>query len=407
MAGTEDVNPPILIWARQTAGLSLQSAAKKLAISEDTLSLIECGKKLPSRAQVQKFSHVYRRSAIVFYLEKPPEQSKKAHDFRSRTLEYHSEQDARLNALLRDVKSRQAILKGLLEDEEEAEPRTFVASMSVEDGVQALVSSISATLGFTPGATHKKPEELFKALRKRSEAIGVFVILIGDLGSHHTAIDPEVFRGFAVADPIAPLVAINDRDAAIARPFTLLHELAHIWIGASGVSGLPQHATIDKTDEARIEQFCNDVAAACLLPSEVLAKYSPASSIEQARDLIRRVATKFGISEPMVAYNAQRANIITVPAYKKLCAEYAARWRAAKEAKKGKEEEDSRGPHPHIVKRSKLGDGIVDLVRRGINDRALSPTKAAKVLGLNPVAVEGFIQGTYLTQSKRSDAQEG
>ena len=175
MAGTEDVNPPILIWARQTAGLSLQSAAKKLGISEDTLSSFECGKKFPSRAQVQKFSH---------------------------TLEYHSEQDARLNALLRDVKSRQAIVKGLLEDEEEAEPRTFVASMSVEDGVQALVCGISATLGFTPGATHKNPEELFKALRKRSEAVGVFVILIGDLGSHHTAVDPEVFRGFAVADPI-------------------------------------------------------------------------------------------------------------------------------------------------------------------------------------------------------------
>src|SRR3546814_16138482 len=64
-----------------------------------------------------------------------------------------------------------------------------------------------------------------------------YVLLIGNLGSHHSAIDIDAFRGFALADPIAPFVVINDRDAKTAWSFTLLHEVAHLWIGATGVSG--------------------------------------------------------------------------------------------------------------------------------------------------------------------------
>src|SRR3546814_17037769 len=63
----------------------------------------------------------------------------------------------------------------------------------------------------------------------------------------------DAFRGFALADPIAPFVVINDRDAKTAWSFTLLHEVAHLWIGATGVSG--GHF------EGSTEQFCNDVAS--------------------------------------------------------------------------------------------------------------------------------------------------
>jgi hypothetical protein len=38
------------------------------------------------------------------------------------------------------------------------------------------------------------------------------------------------------SDPIAPLVFINGQDYPASKIFTLLHELAHIWIGLSGIS---------------------------------------------------------------------------------------------------------------------------------------------------------------------------
>ena len=84
----------------------------------------------------------------------------------------------------------------------------------------------------------------------------MFVLLKGDLGSHHTAIDVEVFRGLAIADDVAPFVVINDNDSRAARSFTLLHELTHILLGQSGFRGMRV--------EAEIEKFCDDVAAECV-----------------------------------------------------------------------------------------------------------------------------------------------
>ena len=86
-------------------------------------------------------------------------------------------------------------------------------------------------------------------LRAKVESAGVFVLLIGNLGSHHSALGLEAFRGFALADPIAPFIVINDQDAKAAWSFTLLHELAHLWVGATGVSG--------QFTEGQLERFYN------------------------------------------------------------------------------------------------------------------------------------------------------
>jgi hypothetical protein len=54
-------------------------------------------------------------------------------------------------------------------------------------------------------------DEAFGILRDHTEAAGVFVLLLGNLGSHHTNIDLETFRGFALADQEAPFLVINDQ----------------------------------------------------------------------------------------------------------------------------------------------------------------------------------------------------
>ena len=46
-----------------------------------------------------------------------------------------------------------------------------------------------------------------------------------------TAIPVEIFRGFAIADSIAPFVVVNDRDAKPAWSFTVFHEVSPLMAG--------------------------------------------------------------------------------------------------------------------------------------------------------------------------------
>ena len=150
------------------------------------------------------------------------------------------------------------MVRAILEDEEEIEPLTFVNSLDMAEGVPATMMSIQKTLrvDLAEFRAQDSAEKAFSLLRGRAEAAGIFVLLIGNLGSHHTAIDLDTFRGFALADPIAPFVIINDQDAKPAWSFTLLHEAAHLALGATGVSGV--------SADVEIERFCNDVAGEIL-----------------------------------------------------------------------------------------------------------------------------------------------
>ena len=141
----------------------------------------------------------------------------------------------------------------------------------------------------------------FLLLRKNAEAPGIFVLLKGDLGSHHTSIDVQMYRGFVIADDVAPLIVINDRDVKTAWSFTLLHELVHLLLGQTGISGAPA--------DTPIERFCNDVAGEfLLLPHELdsLGLHHVGADVVDASGRIRAFAQERHLSPAMVAYAAFR-----------------------------------------------------------------------------------------------------
>lgn len=388
MAG---INPEVLVWARETAGLSREKAAKALAIGgskvsgPEMLRRYEHGEKEASRTLIAKMAGVYRRPLLVFYLPSPPAQAERGEDFRTLPEELRIESKGPLDALVRDIYVRQDLVKNVLQDVEEAFLRDYVGSIGVEFEPSVVSEKIANLIGFDlyEFRRYGKPEEAFSYLRKLIEDIGTFVLLMGNLGSHHTNIPVEAFRGFALSDKIAPFIVINDMDAPPARSFTLLHEFTHILIGATGLSG--------SRAEQKIERYCNDVASLLLLPANELNKKDwHEESIDVLLQKISAFARSINVSGSLVAYRLFTAGVIQENTWSALSQKFRELWAAQKAAaKEGRD--GSSGPSYYVVRRHKLGGAIVNLVQRTMREGALTATKAGRVLGVKPANVYNLV----------------
>ncbi len=407
------INPEILVWARKTAGLTLQDAVSKVGIRDargvaaiDRLTALERGEERPTRPVLVKMAHHYRRPLLVFYLNAPPRRDDRGPDFRTLPVARSSETHALIDALVRNLQSRQNMVRAALEAEDEAEPLPFVGALLRSGDAVTGIESLRRVLRHKPEAArlsqraagalgqvfgdglnaarfYAQPtaEQAFRLLRSRTEDAGVFVLLKGDLGSHHTAIDVEVFRGLAIADDVAPFVVINDNDSRAAWSFTLLHELTHLLLGQTGFSGV--------NSVTEIEEFCNDVAAEWLLPARTLHEIE----IERGRDLVEQkhhigeFAREHNLSRTMVTYRLLRAHRIDRRTFERLQADFREQWRQLRDRHRARARMSEGGPSYYVVRRHRVGQGLLSFTRRMVDSGALSTTKAARILGVKPAQV--------------------
>ena len=144
-------------------------------------------------------------------------------------------------------------------------PVPFVGSAHLTNDVEATAATIRRALGFDIEERRQMPTwtDALRRFIEQADALGVLVMVSGVVGSNNRRkLDPQEFRGFALADRLAPLVFINGADTKAAQMFTLAHELAHIWLGQSAVSD----AQASQVPEHEVERWCNRVAAELLVP---------------------------------------------------------------------------------------------------------------------------------------------
>jgi Zn-dependent peptidase ImmA (M78 family) len=396
------INPAIMEWARETAGLSLEDAVAKLAIrpskkatAVERLQALERGHTEPTRTMIARMAKVYRRPLLTFYLTQPPAKGNRGQDFRTLPSDHSVIDDAVVDALIREVRVRQSIVLEVLVSEEESVEHAFVGSIRMQDGTAAALNRLHEVLdmGRAQYRAEATIDEAFKLLREHAERAGVYVILQGDLGSHHSTIGVETFRGFALADRIAPFIVINDHDSPAAWSFTLLHELVHIFLGETGVSGARA--------DTEVERFCDDAASAFLLPDQELValRISDQTDIGVAQREISEFARPRKLSHTMVAYRLLRAGAISYAYWRPLHAAFRQFWLNAQAQRRHWARQHEGGPSYYVVRRHRIGDALIDLTRRMLSSGALTTVKAAKVLAIKPQNV-----GTLLLGGTNTDA---
>jgi Zn-dependent peptidase ImmA (M78 family) len=386
------VNPQILVWARESAGFDVVTAAKKLDLADSkTSSAIEklhdyeSGQRAPSRPLLVRMANQYRRPLLTFYLSEPPRVGNRGEDFRTLTHAVEPSENALVDALVRNVRARQEIVKDALVSAQDREALNFVGSYEFSSGTEGLVERIQHSIGFDREEYRqfRSQAEAFNYLRTRVEDAGVFTLLLGNLGSHHTNLSTDVFRGFALSDEIAPFVVINDQDAKAAWSVTLLHEAAHLWLGETGISGGGY--------ERAVEKFCNEVASEILVPEvELRARfdYDALTDRDSSIEAIDFLAARWKVSSRLLAFRLLRESAINRQQFEQLGKFFFERWEARRTKQKAKSRGSEGGPSYYVLKRHRVGAALLDASERLLRSGELSTTRAATVLGVRALKVE-------------------
>ncbi len=279
---------PVLRWAAQRARLHNDDLATRF----NKWPLWLSGEAQPTLKQLEDFARLTHTAIGYFFLPQPPALALPVPDFRTLRDEVLAEPSSNLLDTLYLCQQRQdwyrdhARMHGL-------PTLPFVGSASVQQAPEAVAQGLRETLGLSAQARRQLPTwtDALRQLITKAEDAGVMVMVSSVVGSNsHRLLDVGEFRGFALADGLAPLIFLNGADSKAAQMFTLAHELAHVWLGATGVSD----TQAGKVPEQQTERWCNQVAAELLMPmAELRAAHQRNAPIAEE---IQRLAREFKVS---------------------------------------------------------------------------------------------------------------
>lgn len=285
---TVPASVPVLRWAAQRARLHGDDLAARFSKWPLWLS----GDAQPTMKQLEDFARLTHTPFGYFFLSQPPVLTLPVPDFRTLRDEVLAEPSSDMLDTLYLCQQRQdwyrdhARMHGL-------PALAFVGSASVQEAPVTVARRLRETLGLSAETRRQLPSwtDALRQLIAKAEEAGVLVMVSSVVGSNsHRKLDVGEFRGFALADGLAPLVFLNGADSKAAQMFTLAHELAHVWVGATGVSD----TQAGQLPEQRTERWCNQVAAELLMPlNELHAAHQRNAPIPEE---IQRLAREFKVS---------------------------------------------------------------------------------------------------------------
>lgn len=288
---TISLSPKVLQWARVRASLGVDQLAAMVGVEIDDVQAWESNGSLPPDV-AKNIADVTHTPLGFLYLSTPPDDKLPIHDFRTVGGGAIKAPTPDLLDTIYDAQRKQEWYREHL-IESGAEPLSFVGSVKKTDNPATVAKKINEAMGLSTSKRSKAAtkETALVMMIERVEECGLLVLRNSAVGIDHARrLSVGEFRGFALSDPYAPIVFLNSQDAKAAQLFTLAHEIAHIWLGLSGISNL----TKTYSDGPAVEKFCNAVAAEMLVPTEELIQKIDGITLTEYK--IGRLGTHFKVS---------------------------------------------------------------------------------------------------------------
>ena len=286
------IKPEMLRWARERSGRGASYLNKRFP----KLERWERGSALPTFKQLEDFAQATYAPIGYLFLQEPPAEVLPVADFRTMGVEAGQRSSPDLLDVLHLCQQRQDWYRDEARTAGDP-PLWFVGSLDTSVDVLIAGASLRNVLAFD--VEHRKTlstwSEALRQFIEQAEDMGILIMVSGVVGSNtQRKLDTKEFRGFALSDSLAPLIFINGADTKAAQMFTLAHELAHLWLGESGVS----NADAVSTPDHAVERWCNQVAAELLMPAKFVRDEFDADEDLQVE--ISRLARRFKVSTLVV-----------------------------------------------------------------------------------------------------------
>lgn len=378
MANRAYITPNVLKWARESARMTEETAASKVSVSSDKLKEWELGTSQPTIRQAKILAKAYKRPFALFFLPEIPRDFFPLQDFRqkgSKTLSTGS------IFIIREIQQKQAWIKEINEENNE-DKIPFVGRFSIKDNPVFVANDILKTLEINPA--DYKTENPIREWINKAEFNGIFISRTSFIHSR-LKLDREEIQGFAIADPYAPFVFVNSDDWNAPQLFTLVHELAHIWIAETGISNEIEPEIKNKNTVNSIELFCNEVAANALIPLEIINNLE--SDLFQSTKEVFKISKNLGISSFAFLVRALNLNLISLDNYKKLKNKANIEYKAflkREEEKKAKQKANERIGFPsyYLLQLNKNSRLFTQTVLDAFHGGYIEPTQASNLLNV-------------------------
>ena len=305
------VEPALLAWAVDRVGMDAGELQKRFPSFDDW----ENGTVQPTFRQLERFANATHAPLGYLFLATPPHEDVPIPDYRTLRNGRLARPSPDLLDTIYMCQARQDWYRRFAANRS-YDPLPFVNTLKVGEPVERVADEIRRTIGFTfpERGAFRNADDALRHLIDAIEDTGVLVMVSGIVGGNtHRVLDKEEFRGFALADDLAPLIFVNGADTKAAQIFTLIHELVHIWVGETALSDA---AMASDTHNAS-EQWANRVAAEVLVPlARIKAEFTGVTDTDE----LTRLASRFRVSTLVILKRIYDAGFLNWDRYE---AEYA------------------------------------------------------------------------------------
>jgi Zn-dependent peptidase ImmA (M78 family)/transcriptional regulator with XRE-family HTH domain len=312
--GHAAVKGAMLRWARESAGLSLDAAARAIGVTPARLADAEADAGHITVRQLRDAARVYARPMAAFFLPAPPHESAGVHDFRRLPGMPDDSLSPALRRELRRLRRRRAVALELAEELGTPVPDVGI-DLSTTVDAEVAATQVRTVLGVTTevARTWSGPYETLAGWSAAVEARGVLVCQTSD-------VELTEMRGLSLHERPLPAILLNGKDAPRGRLFTLLHEVAHVALRAGGVCDPLGRGA--RGADAATETWCNRVAAATLVPLADLRAALGARVAERSESmpevLLDTLSRRFGASREVIAIRLREIGMVSADAVARL-----------------------------------------------------------------------------------------